>query len=189
MYLIDLETGSVEQTIDYDTLDNWEGRVALGLRIAFYEDELPAPARVFVTPRLPSCQVDSKRIPRHCHETTYAHSSHLHCATRARVRSSGAPVLERYYIRFKAHRRLNMLGFQHCSEPRDSIRPMPRLRVFDPNSDEGPPPATPATQQRFLRHGVVFISGHVQAPPGDQRPKALEHSASLSNATPSFRGS
>jgi hypothetical protein len=53
---------------------------------------------------------------------------------------------------------------------------MPRLRVLDPNSDEGPRCQQHLPrQQRFLRQRRgVRLRDTVQAPRGDQRPKALE---------------
>lgn len=174
VYLIDLETGSVEQTIDYDdTSIGWEGRGGFrGLRgIAFYGDRiyLAASDEVFVYSKgfrlVGSIQ---NEYLEHCHETyqtgdtlfiaSTGRDSVLEYDLRARRFSKG------YHIRFDGiTRRRNMLGFWlNRVVDRETIEfgPMPHLRVFDPNSDEGPAASnTCHINNVFYDDGVVFASG------------------------------
>lgn len=174
VYLIDLETGSVEQTIDYgDSSISWEGRGGLrGLRgIAFYGGQiyLAASDEVFVYSKdfrlVGSIQ---NEYLEHCHETYLAgdtlfitstgRDSVLEYDLRARR------FLKGYHIRFKGiTRRRNMLGFWlNRVVDRETIEfgPMPQLRVFDPNSDEGPAASnTCHINNVFYDNGVVFVSG------------------------------
>jgi D-alanine-D-alanine ligase len=174
VYLIDLETGSVEQTIDYDDRSiSWEGRGGpRGLRgIAFYGDEiyLAASDEVFVYSkdfRLVG-SIQNEYLD-HCHETYLAgdtlfitstgRDSVLEYDLRARR------FLKGYHIWFEGlTRRQNMLGFWlNRRVDRETIEfgPMPRLRVFDPNSDEGPAASnTCHINNVFYDNGVVFVSG------------------------------
>jgi hypothetical protein len=174
VYLIDLETGSVEQIIDYDDRSiSWEGRGGpRGLRgIAFYEDEiyLAASDEVFVYSKdFHLVRSIQNEYLDHCHETYLAgdrlfitstgRDSVLEYDLRARR------FLKGYYIRFEGlTRRLNMLGFRlNTVVNRETIEfgPMPRLRVFDPNSDEGPAASnTCHINNVFYDNGVVFVSG------------------------------
>src|SRR5215208_1587523 len=174
VYLIDLETGSVEQTIDYNEPSiSWEGRGGpRGLRgIAFYEDEiyLAASDEIFVYSkdfRLVR-SIENEYLD-HCHETYLAgdrlfitstgRDSVLEYDLRARR------FLKGYHIRFAGLTRyLNMLGFWlNRVVNRETIEfgPMPRLRVFDPNSEEGPAASnTCHINNVFYDNGVVFVSG------------------------------
>jgi hypothetical protein len=167
VYLIDLETGSVEQTIDYnDRSISWEGRGGpRGLRgIALYGDEiyLAASDEVFVYSKdfrlVGSIQ---NEYLEHCHEsyltgdtlfiTSTGRDSVLEYDLRARR------FLKGYHIRFRGLTRYrNMLGFRETI----GFGPMPRLRVFDPNSDEGPAHSnTCHINNVFYDNGVVFASG------------------------------
>jgi hypothetical protein len=174
VYLIDLETGSVEQTIDYnDRSISWEGRGGpRGLRgIAFYEDEiyLAASDEIFVYSKdfrlLRS--IENEYLD-HCHETYLAgdrlfitstgRDSVLEYDLRARR------FLKGYHIRFEGLTRyLNMLGFwlnRVVNREKIEFGPMPQLRVFDPNSDEGPAASnTCHINNVFYDNGVVFVSG------------------------------
>jgi hypothetical protein len=104
----------------------------------------------------------------HCHETYLAddrlfitstgRDSVLEYDLRARSFVKG------YHIRFEGLTRyLNMLGFWlNRVVDRETIEfgPMPRLRVFDPNSDEGPAASnTCHINNVFYDSGVVFGSG------------------------------
>ena len=174
VYLIDLETGSVEQTIDYnDRSISWEGRGGpRGLRgIAFYGDEiyLAASDEVFVYSkdfRLVG-SIQNEYLD-HCHETYLAddrlfitstgRDSVLEYDLRARRFSKG------YHIWFEGLTRyLNMLGFwlnRVVNREKIEFGPMPRLRVFDPNSDEGPAASnTCHINNVFYDNDVVFVSG------------------------------
>jgi hypothetical protein len=174
VYLIDLETGSVEQTIDYDDRSiSWGGRGGpRGLRgIAFYEDEiyLAASDEVFVYSKdFRLVRSIQNEYLDHCHETYLAdhklfitstgRDSVLEYDLRARRFSKG------YHIRFEVPTRyLNMLGFwlnRVLNRETIEFGPMPRLRVFDPNSDEGPAASnTCHINNVFYDNGVVFVSG------------------------------
>jgi hypothetical protein len=174
VYLIDLETGSVEQTIDYDDRSiSWEGRGGpRGLRgIAFYGDEiyLAASDEVFVYSkdfRLVG-SIQNEYLD-HCHETYLAgdtlfitstgRDSVLEYDLRARR------FLKGYHIWFEGlTRRQNMLGFWlNRRVDRETIEfgPMPQLRVFDPNTNEGPAASnTCHINNVYYDNGVVFVSG------------------------------
>ena len=174
VYLIDLETGSVEQTIDYDDRSiSWQGRGGdRGLRgIALYGDEiyLAASDEVFVYSkdfRLVG-SIQNEYLD-HCHETYLAddrlfitstgRDSVLEYDLRARR------FLKGYYIRFEGLTRyMNMLGFwlnRVVNREKIEFGPMPRLRVFDPNSDEGPAASnTCHINNVFYDNDVVFVSG------------------------------
>jgi hypothetical protein len=174
VYLIDLETGSVEQTIDYDDRSiSWQGRGGdRGLRgIAFYGEEvyLAANDEIFVYSKdFRLIRSIKHEYLDHCHETYRAgdtlfvtstgRDSVLEYDLEARRFSKG------YHIRFEGPtRRLNMLGFRlNRFVDRQTIEfgPMPRLRVFDPDSDEGPPASnTCHINNVFYDNSVVFISG------------------------------
>ncbi len=167
VYLIDLETESVEQTIDYDDRSiSWEGRGGpRGLRgIAFYGDEiyLAASNEVFVYSKdfrlVGSIQ---NEYLEHCHET-YLTGDTLFITSTGRDSVLEYDLRTRrfvkgYHIRFKGFTRYrNMLGFREMID----FGPMPRLRVFDPNSDEGPAHTnTCHINNVFYGNGVVFASG------------------------------
>jgi hypothetical protein len=174
VYLIDLETGSVEQTIDYDDRSiSWQGRGGdRGLRgIALYDDEiyLAANDEVFVYSKDFRLQGSiQNQYLAHCHETyrsgdtlfitSTGRDSVLEYDLRARR------FLKGYHIRFEGlTRRVNMLGFRlnrYVDREKIEFSPMPRLRVFDPSTDEGPPAGnTCHINNVFYENGVVFVSG------------------------------
>ena len=161
VYLIDLETGSVEQTIDYDDRSiSWEGRGGpRGLRgIAFYEDEiyLAASDEIFVYSKdFRFVRSIRNEYLSHCHET------HLTDAT-LYVTSTGRDSVLEYDLRTRSFvkgyhvwfqgpkRQLKAIGFRLRGPERKFnlgglreavgiLEPMPRLQAFDPNSEEGPP--------------------------------------------------
>jgi hypothetical protein len=174
VYLVDLETSSVEQTIDYDDRSiNWQGRGGdRGLRgIAIYGDEvyLAANNEVFVYSKdfrlIRSIQ---NEYLAHCHEiyrfgdtlfiTSTGYDSVLEYDLRAYRFVKG------YHIQFKGlTRRLNMLGFRlnrFVDRQAIEVGPMPRLGIFDPESDEGPPASnTCHINNVFYDNGVLFVSG------------------------------
>jgi hypothetical protein len=174
VYLIDLETGSVEQTVNYDESSiSWDGRGGpRGLRgIAFYGDEiyLAASDEVFVYSKdfrfLRSIQ---NRYLKHCHETYLAGDTlfitSTGCDSVLEYDLRARRFLKGYHIRFKGlTRRRNMLGFWlNRVVDRETIEfgPMPQLRVFDPYSDEGPAASnTCHINSVFYDDGVVFVSG------------------------------
>lgn len=174
VYLIDLETGSVEQTIDYnDRSINWQGRGGdRGLRgIAFYDDEvyLAANDEVFVYSKdFRLIRSIKNAYLNHCHET-YRSGDTLFITSTGRdsvleydLRTQ--TFLKGYHIRFEGlTRRMNMLGFRlnrFADREKVEFGPMPRLRVFDPNSDEGPPVSnTCHLNNVFFDNGTVFVSG------------------------------
>lgn len=174
VYLIDLETRSVEQTIDYnDRSINWQGRGGdRGLRgIAFYDDEvyLAANDEVFVYSKdFRLIRSIKNAYLNHCHET-YRSGDTLFITSTGRdsvleydLRTQ--KFLKGYHIWFEGlARRMNMLGFRlNRFADRETVEfgPMPRLRVFDPNSDEGPPASnTCHLNNVFYDNGTVFVSG------------------------------
>jgi hypothetical protein len=167
VYIIDLETGLVEQVVDYnDPSISWEGRGGpRGLRgIGFYKDEvyLAASDEIFVYSkdfRLVG-SIRNKYLE-HCHET-YIIGDTLYITSTGRdsvleydLRTRS--FMKGYYIRFRGLKRYrNMLGFRE----RANFGPMPRLRTFDPNSDEGPASSnTCHLNSVFYDKSVVFVSG------------------------------
>jgi hypothetical protein len=174
VYLIDLETGSVEQTIDYDDRSiSWEGRGGpRGLRgIAFYEEEiyLAASDEVFVYSKdFRLVRSIQNEYLDHCHETYLAdHKLFITSTGRDSVLEydlRARRFLKGYHIRFEGPTRyLNMLGFwlnRVLNREMIEFGPMPQLRVFDPNSDEGPGASnTCHINNVFYDNGVVFVSG------------------------------
>jgi hypothetical protein len=98
----------------------------------------------------------------HCHEihvtgdtlyiTSTGRDSVLEYDLRARSFVRG------YHLRFRGPRRYrNMLGFR---EGANYFGPVPRLRIFDPNSDDGPTSSnTCHLNSVFYDEGLVFVSG------------------------------
>jgi len=169
VYRIDLETEAVEQVIDYDdTSISWEGRGGpRGLRgIAFYEDEvyLAASDEIFVyTKDFRLVRTIRNEYLRHCHETYIIDDTMYVTATGRdsvleydlRTRS----FVKGYNIWFEGLSRLfNMRGY-NLNVNHFSV--MPRFRIFDPNSGEGPPANSNTCHLNcvFYEGGVLFVSG------------------------------
>jgi hypothetical protein len=168
VYIIDLETGAVEQVVDYDDSSiSWEGRGGpRGLRgIAFYGDEiyLAASDEIFVYSKdFRLVRSIRNKYLKHCHETyiigdtlyvtSTNHDSVLEYDLRARSFVKG------YHVWFRGlTRHRNMMGFR---EQLNFSPPMPRLRIFDPNSDEGPLEGnTCHVNNVFYEDGLLFVSG------------------------------
>jgi hypothetical protein len=168
VYIIDLETGAVEQVITYDDPSiSWEGRGGpRGLRgMAFYEDEvyLAASDEIFVYSKdFRLVRSIQNEYLRHCHETfltdhtlyitSTGHDSVLEYDLRERSFVKG------YYVRFRSPiRRLNMLGFRAKA---NFFGPMPQLQIFDPDSGEGPPASNTCHLNSVLyESGLLYVSG------------------------------
>lgn len=168
VYLVDLESGTFEQVIDYDDPSiSWEGRGGpRGLRgIAFYEDEvyLAASDEIFVYG--PDFRLVRSIKNEHlsvCHETYLTGDTFY-------VTSTGRDsVLEHdlrdqafvrgYHISFRSPTRyLNAMGYRG----KLNVAPMPRLRLFDPNSDEALPDwsNTCHLNNTFYENGTLYTSG------------------------------
>lgn len=169
VYIVDLETGAVEQVIDYDAPSiSWEGRGGpRGLRgIAFYENEiyLAASDEIFVYSKdfrlLRSIQ---NEYLAHCHET-YLTGNTLYLTSTGRdsvleYDLRAGSFVKGYNMQFAGLTRyFNMMGYrQNVSR----FGPMPRLRIFDPNSNEGPPAwsNTCHLNSVFYENGLLFASG------------------------------
>jgi hypothetical protein len=169
VYLIDLETEAVEQVIDYDDPSiSWEGRGGdRGLRgIAFYEDEvyLAASDEIFVyTKDFRLVRSIRNEYLRHCHET-YITDNTLYVTSTGRdsvleYDLHARSFVKGFYVWFGGLTRLlNMRGYNMNV---NLFSPMPRFRIFDPNSGEGLP-ATSNTchlNSVFYESGVLFVSG------------------------------
>jgi hypothetical protein len=169
VYIVDLETESVEQVIDYDDSSiSWEGRGGpRGLRgIALYGDEvyLAASDEIFVYSKdfRFTRSIRSKYLE-HCHET-YAVGDTLYITSTGRdsvieydLRTRS--LVRGYYIAFRGLTRyLNMRRFR--GERSLGNPPVPRLRIFDPNSDEGPTSSnTGHFNSVFYENGILFVAG------------------------------
>jgi hypothetical protein len=169
VYIIDLETGAVDQVIDYnDPSISWEGRGGdRGLRgIAIYEDEvyLTASDEIFVyTKDFHLVRSIRNEYLRHCHET-YLTDNTLYVTSTGRdsvleydLRAHS--FVKGYYMWFRGPRRhLNMQGYRMDV---NSVAPMPRLRIFDPNSKDGPPANSNTCHLNsvFCESGLLFASG------------------------------
>jgi hypothetical protein len=170
VYLIDLETGETEQVIDYDeTSISWEGRGGpRGLRgIGFYEDEiyLAAADEIFVYSKDFRFQRSiQNEYLRHCHET-YITGDTLYITATGRDSVLEYDLRTRsfvkgYYMRFWGPKRyLNVLAY--LDKVKVKAGPLPRLGIFDPNSDKGPPPASNTCHLNnvFYENGLLFVSG------------------------------
>jgi hypothetical protein len=161
VYLVDLENGLAEQVIDWnDDSINWEGRGAdRGLRgIAFHEDEvyLAASDEVFVyTKDFRLKRSIRNRYLKHCHE--------IHIADgRLYLTSTGFDSVLEYDLASRSFVRGLCVRFAASGKLRRSLRlrPLPRLRTFDPNSDQGPAPEdTCHVNSVFVQGGTVFVAG------------------------------
>jgi hypothetical protein len=168
VYIIDLETGAVEQVIHYDDpAISWEGRGGpRGLRgIAFYEDEiyLAASDEIFVYSKdFRLVRSIQNEYLRHCHET-YITDSTLYITSTSRdsvleYDLRARSFVKGYHVRFGSPtRRLNMLGFRKRA---NFLGPMPRLQIFDPNLGGGPADSnTCHLNSVFYEGGLLFVSG------------------------------
>lgn len=161
VYLIDLEAGGVEQTVDWnDATISWEGRGAdRGLRgIAFHGDRvyLAASDEVFVYDRSFTLQGSFRnRYLKHCHEIAVAgHSLFL--------TSTGFDSVLEYDLNRQAFRRGYCLRFGSLWEGRRRLRlrPRPTFREFDPNADDGPPPGDTAhVNNVHVEDGALYVCG------------------------------
>ncbi len=169
VYRIDLETEAVEQVIDYDdTSISWEGRGGpRGLRgIAFYGDEiyLAASDEIFVyTKDFRLVRTIRNEYLRHCHEThivddtLYVSATGRDSVLEYDLRTGS--FVKGYYIWFEGLQRLvNMRGYNMDV---NLLRLMPRFRIFDPNSDAGPPANSNTCHLNsvFYESGVLYVSG------------------------------
>jgi len=167
VYIIDLETESVEQVIAYDDRSiSWEGRGGpRGLRgIAFYKDEvyLAASDEIFVYSKdFRLAESIRNEYLEHCHET-YIIGDTLYITSTGRDSVLEYDLQTRsftkgYYVWFRRLTRYrNKLGLREIA----NFRPVPRLRIFEPNSDEGPNSSnTCHLNSVYYGEGVVFVSG------------------------------
>lgn len=169
VYIVDLQTESVEQVIRYDAPSiSWEGRGGpRGLRgIGFYGDEiyLAASDEIFVYSkdfRL-TRSIRSKYLE-HCHET-YVHDNILYITSTGRdsvveYDLHKGSFVRGYRMSFRGLTRyLNMRGFRGVRTL--GAPPKPRLQMFDPNSYEGPPSSnTFHLNSVFFEDGALFVSG------------------------------
>jgi hypothetical protein len=169
VYIIELETGAVEQVISYnDTSISWEGRGGdRGLRgIAFYEDEiyLAASDEIFVyTKDFRHVRSIRNKYLKHCHET-YIIDNTLYMTSTGRdsvleYDLQARSFVKGYHLWFRGPmRRLNMLGFR---KNLNFLGSMPQLRIFDPNSGEGPPATSNTCHLNSVLYesGLLFVSG------------------------------
>lgn len=168
VYLVDLESGTFEQVVDYDDPSiSWEGRGGpRGLRgIAFYEDEvyLAASDEIFVYSKdfrlVRSIQNEHLSV---CHET-YLTGDRLYVTSTGRDSVLEYDLRTRtfvmgYHVWFEGLKRYyNAMGYRG----KLNAAPMPKLRVFDPNSDKDLPAwsNTCHLNSVFHKDGLVFVSG------------------------------
>ena len=161
VYLVDLEAGSAEQVIDWnDGSINWEGRGAdRGLRgIAFFEDEvyLAASDEIFVYD-------DQFRLKRsikndylkHCHEI-FVSGDRLYLTSTGFDSVLEYDLLSRTFLRGYCVR----LAKPGLVRRKLGLRPVPRLRVFDPNLAGGPSAGDVChVNSVTTRGGSIFVSG------------------------------
>jgi hypothetical protein len=160
-YIVDLETGAFEQVIDYnDSSINWEGRGGnRGFRgIAFHREEvyLAASNEIFVYSKnldfIRSIQSDYLG---NCHEI-YKAGDALYTT------STGFDSVLEYDLRTHSFVKGYHLKFGALGRCRKKIGfdPLPRLRTFDPCSDEGPERSQTCHVNNVFRDdgGAVFVS-------------------------------
>ena len=160
-YIVDLETEAFEQVIDYsDSSIDWEGRGGnRGFRgIAFYEGDvyLAASDEIFVY----SKDFDLRRsiqnkYLKHCHEIHIAGDTLY-------MTSTGSDSVLEYDLRTRSFVKGYQLKFGTLGRFRKKVgfSPLPRLRVFDPDSDEGPERSNTCHLNNVFRDdSVVFASG------------------------------
>jgi hypothetical protein len=167
VYLLDLETDTVKQMIDWDDQNiNWEERGGdRGLRgIAFHGDlmYLAASDEVFVYDRDFQLQRSFKnRYLKHCHEINVGDDklflSSIGCESILEYDLITQEFTRGYCLRYsplkrKGRKRLDRRGI--------SWRPRPGLRIFDPNKDGGPAPGN-TTHPSFPKcvDGTLYVAG------------------------------
>lgn len=174
VYLVDLETGVAEQKIDWnDHSIDWEGRGAdRGLRgIAFHGDEvyLAASDEIFVYGEdFRQRRVIRNRYLKHCHEICVSDG-------RLYLTSTGLDSVLEYDLSTRTFVRGMCMRFGRQGKLRRKLglRPLPRLRLFDPNLIDGPGLGdTCHINNVSCEDGVVFASGtklgHLVAVAGDR---------------------
>jgi hypothetical protein len=161
VYLVDLQTGTAEQVIDWaDPTIDWEGRGGdRGLRgIAFHADlvYLAASDEVFVYDKQFRHQGSFRnKYLKHCHEISVA-------GDRLYLASTGYDSLLEYDIPTQAFTRAWMLryGVTAKAVKRLGRRPRPRSRSYDPNGDGGPAPADTTHVNNVWPHdGAILVCG------------------------------
>lgn len=161
VYLIDLETESIEQVVDWDDPTiSWEGRGAdRGLRgIAFHGDGvyLAASDEIFVYDRDFRLQASFKnRYLKHCHEIAIAGDALF-------VTSTGFDSVLEYDLREGRFRRGYCLRFPNYWRIRRrlDLRPRPRFSIFDPEGDRGPTLGDTCHVNSVVPEGgALYVSG------------------------------
>lgn len=165
VYIVDLQTGSFEQTIDWNEEGiDWEGRGGdRGLRgIAFHRGRvfLAASDEIFCyDPGFRLIGRYRNRYLKHCHEILAADG-------RLFITSTGfdsvivfdlatETFVQGYCLRYGAVASALRRGLR-----RAEFRLKPRLSVFDPNSGRGPAPGdTTHINSVFWEDGVIYVAG------------------------------
>lgn len=193
VYLVDMETGGVEQVVDWnDPAISWEGRGAdRGLRgIAFSGDRvfLAASDEVFVYDPSFRLQASFKnRYLKHCHEIAVV-------GDLLYLTSTGFDSILEFDLREGRFRRGYCVRFAPIwrTRRRLGIRPRPRLSLFDPESGAGPAPGdTCHVNNVVVEDGALYVAGTGLGTLWRIRSSRLERSARIPygshNARP-FRG-
>jgi len=161
VYLADLETGEIEQVVDWnDPAISWEGRGAdRGLRgIAFAGDRvfLAASDEVFVYDPSFRLQASFKNsYLKHCHEITVADDVLY-------LTSTGFDSILEFDLKRERFVRGYCLRFPRAwrGRRRLHVRPRPRFSVFDPEAVGGPAPAdTCHVNSVVVVDGAVYVAG------------------------------
>jgi hypothetical protein len=163
VYLVDLESGSIQQKVDWDDPGiDWEGRGGdRGLRgIAFFEDLmfLAASDEVFIFDR------DFKRVGsitspylRHCHEIAIDADRRLLAMT-----STGFDSVLLYDLNIEKFVKSVCIRFGPLWRHRQRLwlRPLARLVDFDPTGPSGPEPGDSChINMVSLSHESMFVCG------------------------------
>lgn len=161
VYLVDLETGAIEQKLDWnDPSISWEGRGAdRGLRgIAFRDDRLylAASDEVFVYDKdfRPRGSFTNRYL-KHCHEISVAGDALF-------MASTGYDSVLEYDLCAGRFRRGYCLRLDRFRKLRKklTLRPRPALSIFDPDADGGPKPGdTTHVNNAFFENGTLYVSG------------------------------
>ena len=168
VYLVDLESETFEQVVDYDDPSiSWEGRGGpRGLRgIAFYEGEvyLAASDEIFVYSKdfrlVGSIKNEHLSV---CHEP-YLTGDTLYVASTGRdsvleYDLQARTFVRGYHVWFGGPKRYyNAAGYRG----KVNAAPIPRMRVFDPNSDQDLPAWSNTCHLNSVWHkdGLLFVSG------------------------------